>query len=304
MNGSVIFSIIIPSYNRGVLIGKTVESILEQSFQPIQILIIDDGSSDNTAQIVSSINDSRIQYFNIQNSERGAARNFGLKYAIGRYVNYFDSDDLYLPCLAQVAEFIVNNNFPDVFYGAIEHVNENGISINSEALPYKSFTTNLLFNNFMACGSVFMRRELANQFLFHEDRRLSSAEDWELWLRVHASFTFHQFPGSIFQQVHHTNRSLTSISAEKIEIRDNYFAELVGNDERIKQFYGKSAVDLFLADRYTFIALGWCHSNSTRSFHYLKKSLSKSFSVLTRKRFWAVLKNSLVNLLMNDKRSS
>jgi glycosyltransferase involved in cell wall biosynthesis len=298
------FSIIIPSYNRAELIGKTIESILNQFFRSIQIIIVDDGSSDNTAEVLNSFKDTRIQYFKIQNSERGAARNLGLKYATGKYINYFDSDDLFLPCLMQVAEFITTNNSPDVFYGEIQHVDDSGALLKSQTFPYKSFTRNLLYNNFLACGSVFMKREVANQFLFHEDRRLSSAEDWELWLRVHAQFTFHRFPGSIFQQVHHAGRSLRTVSPEKIEVRDSYFAELVTNNEIMKKFYGTSAMNLFVADRFTFIALAWSNYNAGKAFQYIGKSLAASLLVLTRKRFWAVLKNSFINLLTNDKRSS
>jgi glycosyltransferase involved in cell wall biosynthesis len=304
MIDSVTFSIIIPSYNRRELIGNTIESILSQSFQSIQIIIVDDGSSDNTDQIVNSINDTRIQYYKIQNSERGAARNYGLNYATGKYINYFDSDDLFLPCLARVAEFIIASNSPDVLYGEIQHVDENGALIKSDTLPYKSFTKNLLYNNFLACGSVFMKREIAEKFFFHEDRRLSSAEDWELWLRVHAQFMFQRFPGSIFQQVHHSGRSLMTISSEKVEVRDSYFAKLVTGNENMKKFYGTSVINLFVADRYTFIALAWSAKNTGRAFQYLIKSLGASLFVLTRKRFWAVLKNSFINLLTNDKRSS
>lgn len=304
MSESTTFSIIIPSYNRGELIGRTIESILGQSFQSIQIIIVDDGSSDSTHEIVGSINDTRIQYYKIQNSERGAARNYGVNYATGKYINYFDSDDLFLPCLEQVAEFISASNFPDVFYGGIQHVDDRGVLIKSGGLPYKSFTKNLLFNNFLACGSVFMKREIANQFLFHGDRRLSSAEDWELWLRVHTQFTFHRFSGSIFKQVHHSGRSLRTVSPERIETRDNYFAELVKKDESMKKFYRTSAISLFVADRYTFIALAWSTENTGRAFLYLLKSLTASFCVLNRKRFWAVLKNSLIKLMKNGKGSS
>ena len=71
------FSIVIPTYNRAHLIGKTIESMLRQEFQDFEILVVDDGSKDNTGDVVKTFTDSRIQYFKKENAERGAARNYG-----------------------------------------------------------------------------------------------------------------------------------------------------------------------------------------------------------------------------------
>lgn len=304
MTHAPFFSIIIPCFNRGDFIAATLSSIIDQTFSNIEIIIVDDGSMDNTEEVVATFSDNRIRYLKIENRERGGARNEGLRYATGQYINYFDSDDLYLPCLTRLSEFIKLKNFPSVVYGTIKQIDNSGLVFKSNVLKHKSFTKNLLFNNFLACGSVFMKREVAVQFLFHEDRRLSSAEDWELWLRVHSCFVFHQFPEPIFQQVHHSSRSLNTISPEKIEIRDSYFAELIANHKGIKNFYGAAAINLFLADRYTFIALAWYDSNSFKAFQFVCKSLTTSFFVVTRKRFWAVMKKLTLNKMSYDEKDS
>lgn len=287
---SPLFSIVIPTFNRANLIGNAVNSILKNGVN-MQIIVVDDGSTDNTAEIIRAFTDVRVSYFRIENSERGAARNFGLKKAVGRYVNYFDSDDVYLPCLERLSKFIVENGDPDVIYGLVKQVNEYGREIAYQKQPYTSFGRNLLHNNFLACGSVFIKREIALQCLFHEDRRLSSAEDWELWLRIHTQYSFTHFPSPIFQQVHHGSRSLALISPDRIEERDNYFASLVVQDERMRKHYGDRAINLFIADRYTFISLAWCRVNRVKSFLYWKKSFFTTAQVLVRKRFWAILKN-------------
>ncbi len=286
----VLISIVIPSYNRSSYLKTTIVSILDQPYSNFEIIVIDDGSTDNTVEVIQKLNDKRIRYFKIENSERGAARNVGLKYALGEYVNFFDSDDLYLPCLAKLAAFIQQHPESSVIYGDIQHISTDGSILKSAPLPYNSFTKNLLHNNFLACGSVFLKREIAVQFPFNEDRRLSSAEDWELWLRIHTQYSFVSFQETVFQQRHHDNRSLRTIDPEKIENRDNYFASLVVGNELLKKYYGARNLNLFIADRFTFIALAWCGVSKLKVFFYWRKAIGTSFHVILRKRFWAVMK--------------
>ncbi len=87
------FSIVIPTYNRASLIGATLQSVLEQEFSEWELLVVDDGSTDNTATVVAQFTDSRIHYLPKANAERGAARNYGVARAVGEYVLFLDSDD-------------------------------------------------------------------------------------------------------------------------------------------------------------------------------------------------------------------
>lgn len=192
--------------------------------------------------------------------------------------------------MRQLFDFIEGNNFPGIVYGDIAHLDHEGNAVKHKSLDPKYFTKNLLQNNFLACGSVFLKRELAHQFLFQEDRKLSSAEDWELWLRVHAHYSFTHFPFCIFKQVHHNNRSLQTISPDKIEIRDNFFASLVKTNLLLRSKYGVHAMNLFIADRYTFIALSWCGQDWKKVYRYWFKAIRSSPAVIRRKRFWAILK--------------
>lgn len=92
------FSVIIPSYNRAHSIRKAIDSILTQSFQNFEIIVIDDASKDNTQEIVLSIDDERIRYYkNEVNQERCVSRNIGIEKANGTYICFLDSDDYHLP---------------------------------------------------------------------------------------------------------------------------------------------------------------------------------------------------------------
>jgi glycosyltransferase involved in cell wall biosynthesis len=90
-------SVVIPAYNRAALLGRAVNSVLEQSFQDFEILIVDDGSTDNTAEVVQGFEDPRIRYIrHAKNAGEAAARNTGIHAARGQYVAFLDSDDYWL----------------------------------------------------------------------------------------------------------------------------------------------------------------------------------------------------------------
>lgn len=289
------FSIIIASYNRASRIKLTLESILKQTFKDLEIIVVDDGSDDNTEEVVTSIVDTRIRYIKSKkNEERGAARNFGIGFSLGEYINFFDSDDIFTSDLNAINDFIEGNLRPAVVYGDIGHVTQEGLKLPADLPPFESFSDNLLHNNFLACGSVFLRRDVADKYYFNESRELSSAEDWELWLRIHSQYAFTHIPLMIFQQVQHNERSLATLSPQRIEVRDNLFANLVKTNEHLVTFYGRSRVRLFVSDRLTFIALNWCDIDNSKAFEYWSMSLASSIKVLGRKRFWAVLKKLII----------
>lgn len=289
----IFFSIIIPTYNRANIIGRTISSVIQQGFNHWELIIVDDGSVDHTAEIVNAFADDRIRYFKIQNIERGAARNYGLQQATGMYVNYFDSDDIMNPDRLQlISEFIEQANSPSVMYSQFDYIDSSGKIVDEMKRVYASFSEDLLHNNFLAASSVFLKRTVATQFLFHEDRRLATAEDWELWLRVNTQHDFAELRRRTFSIVEHTNRSLSTISAQRIEERDLYFLKVIKENPVFEKKYGMKKTNLFMADRYTFIALTYAMVNEkTKALRFLRKSVKTSVDVLMRRRFWGTVKN-------------
>jgi glycosyltransferase involved in cell wall biosynthesis len=89
-------SIIIPSYNREKLIIRSINSILNQTYQNIEVILIDDGSTDNTKKVISQIKDKRFRYIKLRkNKGANVARNIGIQKAIGNYIAFQDSDDFF-----------------------------------------------------------------------------------------------------------------------------------------------------------------------------------------------------------------
>jgi glycosyltransferase involved in cell wall biosynthesis len=286
----VFFSIIIPSYNRCIQLEATLASILKQTFTNFEVIVVDDGSTDDTGPMVSSFQNDTIQYFRTENQERALARNFGLTKAQGVYVNYFDSDDIMYPKrLQQVYEFITRNNNPPVLFTHYDFIDRSGKVLEPMKRFYSSFTKDILFNNFLSTGSVFLHRSVALQYPFHIDRRILTAEDWEIWLRLHTYFNFMECKTRTFGIVQHPGRSLVEISPNQVSERDEYFAELVAANAVMIEKYSQHEINLFRADRFTFIALSQSLvQNKQLAFQFLRKALRCSPLVIIRKRFWAV----------------
>jgi len=113
----MLFSIVIPTYNRSQLIKTTIKSLLNQTCTDFEIIVVDDGSIDNTETVIEEIVSNKISYHKIKNSERGFARNFGAKIAKGKYVNFFDSDDIALEIHLNIAhQMIIKYDNPEIFH--------------------------------------------------------------------------------------------------------------------------------------------------------------------------------------------
>ena len=99
MQGSPLISVIIPMYNTQDYIQKTIESVLTQTYKNLEVIVVDDGSTDNGAKIVQQLHskDSRVKYIFQANEGVSAARNYGIKSSTGEYLAFLDSDDLWLP---------------------------------------------------------------------------------------------------------------------------------------------------------------------------------------------------------------
>lgn len=179
---SPFFSIIIPTYNRADLIGATLRSVQAQEFTSFEVLVVDDGSKDKTAQVVQPfLADPRFQYLPKANAERGAARNYGLSRALGEYVIFLDSDDLFHPnhlgtLHAASTGIEPRPNFIATKYDfdrAGQRRPSDLAALPAGPLGFAAF----LQGNALACN-ICVRRQNPQLFPFEEDRRYAAIEDW------------------------------------------------------------------------------------------------------------------------------
>jgi glycosyltransferase involved in cell wall biosynthesis len=124
------FSVIIPTFNRAQRVAKAVQSTLGQSFSNFEVIVVDDGSTDNTSELLSQLfsMDKRVRFFQKTNEERSIARNYGASQARGRYLNFLDSDDfLYADHLATAYRLLLQNDFPEWSVLGCEIIDEGNV---------------------------------------------------------------------------------------------------------------------------------------------------------------------------------
>ena len=178
-------SVIIPAYNQGHFLGEAIESVLAQTYPDFEVLVVDDGSTDDTAVVAQSYTDPRVHYIYKENGGLSSARNAGLRQAKGAYISYLDSDDCFLPqkLTLLVAELEANPQIGLVAGQALlidEHGRQSGKKFDR---PLPENPVELLLVNPLHVGSVLLRREWQEEVGFF-DETLRSYEDWDMWLRL------------------------------------------------------------------------------------------------------------------------
>ncbi len=182
-----------PAYNSEKFISESIESVINQSYIFWELIVVDDGSTDRTGQIIQSYikQDSRIKYFFQKNGKQGKARNLGLKFAQGELIAFIDSDDIWLKSKLeiQLLEIKMTNStmvFSRSFcFKSSEYNFENVFGDYVGYMKGRSGTTVLLERNRIPILSVLVRKDaLLEVGGFSEDFNISNAEDYHLWLKL------------------------------------------------------------------------------------------------------------------------
>jgi glycosyltransferase involved in cell wall biosynthesis len=173
-------TVVIPTYNRAYLLKKAIESVLQQTFQSFEIIIIDDNSSDNTEQIVHQFSDQRIQYIrNAKNEGAAAARNIGILHASGKYIAFLDDDDLWTKDKLR-SQLRGIDGYDVVLCGYISKSNNR-----IECFSKQILELNDLKYKFLSGGGtsiVMGKSSVLREVMFDED--LSCRQDWDLLVRL------------------------------------------------------------------------------------------------------------------------
>ncbi len=178
-------SVIITTYNRAAMVAEAVESVLAQEMTDFELIVVDDGSTDETAERLSLFG-SRLTYYQQENTGVSAARNRGLEYSSAPLVAFLDSDDLWLPSKLRLQHTYMVKH-PEVYICQTEEIWwRNGRQVNPKnhhRKPSGDIFRRSLDLCLVSPSAVMMRRELFEKVgYFDED--LPAAEDYDLWLRV------------------------------------------------------------------------------------------------------------------------
>ena len=226
-------SVIIPNYNHGRYLGAAIQSILDQDYRPVEIIIVDDGSTDGSSKVAAKFG-GQVRYIWQENQGLSAARNTGLAAATGAYVGLLDADDVYEPDFISTLVAILAQR-PEIDgvhcgYRFVDEHNETLPQVEARHVPEGQLYDTLLNSNFLVPESVLVRRH-CYEAIGPFDESLRACEDWDMWLRLS-----HQFRFTGTERVLTRHRILAgSMSTDPQRMLDNRLAVLD------KHFGGESA---------------------------------------------------------------
>jgi glycosyltransferase involved in cell wall biosynthesis len=243
------------------LISDTLNSVKNQSFTDFELIIVDDGSTDNTRIVVENyISNNQLKnwhFYSKINGERGAARNFGLNKAIGKWITFLDSDDLFYPNhLYLASNFISKHKDVNVFHSAYEFRNQKNELIRKVVYPHNDNLNQAILNgNVFSCFGMFLKSDVFNELCFEENRNLSGSEDWLLWLKVSARYKIYfqsQISGCMVQ---HDERSVLNFIDDQLLSRTNLLVAQLNHDEFFFNKYGRTVIRKIHGHMFTYSAL-------------------------------------------------
>jgi glycosyltransferase involved in cell wall biosynthesis len=246
-------SVIIPVYNAEETILETIRSVQNQSSSDLEIIIIDDGSTDRTLHLLQELKDSRIKIFSFENCERSVARNRGIKIASGDYITFIDADDLWTHDKIELQiKALENNPKAGVAYSWTSFIDEIGNFLFS-AKPYSfegDVYSKILVNNFTICGSNILVRKGVIEAAGDFDPLLNIGEDWDLNIRLAEQCHYVVVPK--YQILY--RRSLRSTSC-KIDAMEKGTIQVINKAFKSAPSELQNLKNRALSDAYKFISL-------------------------------------------------
>ena len=241
MNHDTFFSVVIPTFNRGDLILKTLNTVWAQTYPHYEIIVVDDCSTDNTQQVLDPyIKSGRVRFVrHDRNYERARARNTGMEIAKGDFLTFLDSDDLMYPTnLEDAAEYVNANPNTRVFHNLSELVDKDHKLLHR--YDYPALDDPLLAitsGNFLCCIGDFIHREIYERYRFDTEPIMIGTEDWDFWLRVVADYK----PGRISKinsgVVQHDGRGVYQLDITKMRPRYVHLIAKLSKDPHLKSIY-------------------------------------------------------------------
>ena len=188
-NPPPLFSVVIPVYNRAATLGVTIRTVLEQTCGDFEVIVVDDGSTDDPQQAVAALGDPRIRLVRQENGGGGSARNRGIDEARGAYIAFLDSDDLFLPHKLDAVARAVDGSTTTVWYSYINvdrGVGRYWVRPNRPIRPGEDVGEYLFVHNqFIQTSSIVLPRALASAVRF--DATLRKGQDLDFCLRLQRS---------------------------------------------------------------------------------------------------------------------
>jgi glycosyltransferase involved in cell wall biosynthesis len=248
-------SVIIPTYNRAGFLRTAIISVLNQTFQDFEIIVVDDASTDNTPEVVTHFGDERIKYMR-NNTSKGAAgsRNVAIMSSTCTYIAFLDDDDEWLPKKLQMQTSILEKSPMDIagVHTRIIQIEKVSGKIFSQEI-FKKNSEDIFQGNYITTSSVLLRRSCFERVgLF--DENMPTSNDYDMWIRISKKFRFEYIDEPLVKYYIHEAR-----------LTDNYDKKIKGMEILLKK-YGEmfSLNSKHYSDQYFHIGVFYCYNGDVR----------------------------------------
>lgn len=295
-----LISIILPTYNRFEYLKKAINSILIQSYQNFEILVIDDCSSDKTEKSINSFSDKRIRYLkNRINLGHSKSRNIGIRNALGEYIAFIDDDIEWFPEKLSIQIEILKNSHNDVggvftSYYKIWDKKRRLLPENGGVIPGLTFFDSLLYENFIDTPALLIKKQCIEKCGVF-DENMKCFVDWDLSIRIAKEFKLefikkpqylsNDLPGSV-------TRQSSRIRAHNLEYVLNKFYKDISKNKKIESIH-TARIGLL------YVLAG----DVVKARQFLIKSIKSSFNLKTLLIYYSTFSgNSFIQLIIKIKR--
>lgn len=228
-------SVIIPTYNRAQYILEAIESVLSQDYPNFEVIVVDDGSTDHTAELIGTVNDSRLRYIRQQNQGRSSARNRALAIANGDFITFLDSDDLYLPRkIALQVEYLLKHPETGMIYTSAHCIDDDGNMLQHK---YEATVSGMIYEQIaffqpvtITLPTVMTRRQVLDR-IGGFDEKMHRFEDTDMWRRISKSYRIDALPVFSCKLRTHDDNSLRNQNPSQIVDALNYYSQKIAKED-------------------------------------------------------------------------
>ncbi|OGX38676.1 MAG: hypothetical protein A3D87_03330 [Omnitrophica WOR_2 bacterium RIFCSPHIGHO2_02_FULL_50_17] len=251
-------SVVITTHNRAELVFETVQSVLEQTYKNIEIIVIDNESTDDTRKKFEGL-DRRVRYVHKKNEGACKARNVGITLAQGEYIGFLDSDDLYLPGKIKFCvEYLDSHPNYGLVHTAAYFIDEKGQVLeeysHSQSRHLGNITHRLLLRNYI-CNSTVVVRKTCFERVGLFDEGIFAPADWDMWLRLSENYGV-GYIGLPLTKYRVSNnyilKNLSASKAEEVRVLEKYFTR----NARDESFRGRAFSGLHLRYAQAYLISG------------------------------------------------
>ncbi len=300
-------SVVIPAYNGERTILETIASVQQQTCSDFELIVINDGSTDRTLELLSTVQDPRLKVFSYSNGGLPTARNRGIAQATGEFITFIDADDLWTPDKLEL-QLAALQKHPEAGLAyswtlVMDETGENfhpGKSVSYEGNVYRE----LLLSNFIASGSNVMLRRKTIESVGEFDPTLKSCEDWDYWLRVAPHWLFVVVPKS---QIFY--RQSSGGMSSKIDVMDQNHLIVIDRAFSIAPPELKHLKNQSLANKNQFLAqLGLTYVSGSNGAKQARQKLQQAIRLypksLLSKTTWILMFKLLLIWMLSPERAN